>query len=214
MRARFGPFLFDSQTRELIHEAERIHLTAKAMRLLELLLSRRPEVVSRQQLYDHLWPDVAVSEANLKNLVAEIRRALGEAGRGGRFIRTVHHYGYAFVHPVVEEATPAAAVSLVGEDRRVLLWPGNNLVGRDDHCAVVIDDARISRQHARIMVGTDRVTIEDLGSKNGTFLRGSRLEQAEVVRDGDEIRFGPFRFKVRFASGSSLTESFVLGAAD
>lgn len=80
MRARFGPFLFDSQTRELIHEAERIHLTAKAMRLLELLLSRRPEVVSRQQLYDHLWPDVAVSEANLKNLVAEIRRALGEAG--------------------------------------------------------------------------------------------------------------------------------------
>lgn len=214
MPARFGPFVFDSETRELTRETRRIHLTAKAMRLLELLLSRRPALVPRQELYDHLWPDVVVGEANLKNLVAEVRRALGDRGRGGRFIRTLHRHGYAFVHPVVEESARAAAVSLSGDGRRALLWPGSNLVGRGDDCAVVIDDARVSRHHAQLVVGLERVTVEDLGSKNGTFLNGSRVDQAQAVGDGDEVRFGPFRFEVRFSSGSSSTESFALGRAD
>ena len=52
---------------------------------------------------------------------------------------------------------------------------------------------RVSRQHARITVAEGRATLEDLGSKNGTFVGDRRIETPIELHDGDEIGVGPLR---------------------
>jgi|SRR6188474_286977 pSer/pThr/pTyr-binding forkhead associated (FHA) protein len=74
--------------------------------------------------------------------------------------------------------------------RRFVLSPGVNTVGREPKSTVCINDASVSRNHARITIkGTD-VILEDLGSKNGTQVMGSLIKVASALRDGDEIEFG------------------------
>jgi len=73
MRFEFGEFCYDTRQLQLFRREEPVHLTPKAMALLDLLLERRPAVVRHDQLFDALWPDVVVHHANLKNLVADLR---------------------------------------------------------------------------------------------------------------------------------------------
>src|SRR5262245_760478 len=77
-------------------------LSPKAFQLLELLLERRPNAVSKSEIQERLWPKTFVSEGNLTVLMAEIRKALGDSGASPRFIRTVHGFGYAFSGDVTE----------------------------------------------------------------------------------------------------------------
>ena len=78
MRVTFGDFLLDSAERQLLRGEEPVHLTGKAFQLLVLLIAERPKVVSKKEIYDTLWPDVFVQEANIKNLIAELRSALAD----------------------------------------------------------------------------------------------------------------------------------------
>jgi pSer/pThr/pTyr-binding forkhead associated (FHA) protein len=55
---------------------------------------------------------------------------------------------------------------------------------------VRIDDSTISRRHARLVIADKRASIEDLGSKNGTLLRGRRVNKPVRLSDGDVIAFG------------------------
>ncbi len=55
----------------------------------------------------------------------------------------------------------------------------------------------MSRRHARILVEHDRATIEDLGSKNGTFVRGQRISAPTPLAAGDVIRLGRVTMKLR-----------------
>ena len=73
MRVTFGDFLLDSAERQLLRGDTPEHLTGKAFQLLVLLVAERPKVVSKKEIYDTLWPDVFVQEANIKNLIAELR---------------------------------------------------------------------------------------------------------------------------------------------
>ena len=68
----------------------------KAFELLGTLVMDRPKVLSKEVLQQRLWPETFVAEANLSNLVAEIREALGDRARTPLFIRTAHGFGYAF----------------------------------------------------------------------------------------------------------------------
>ena len=61
------------------------------------------------------------------------------------------------------------------------------VIGRGDDCHVIIDDRQASRHHARITQTQDGYVLEDLGSKNGTFLNGQPLTVPTVLKDGDEI---------------------------
>ena len=54
----------------------------------------------------------------------------------------------------------------------------------------MLDDPQVARHHARVVIDPDRVTIEDLGSKNGTFVRDVRIEHPVELNDGDEVRLG------------------------
>lgn len=192
--------------------AERAHLTRKAFDLLALLIERRPEAVSKEDIHRHLWPDTFVSEASLQALVSEVRQAVGDNGRTRAIVRTVHTVGYAFNVDVTLETEPVAeqrAVRawLVGELSRIPLYAGENVLGRGDDGVTMVDDPTVSRRHARVVVDADGVTIEDLGSRNGTWLADRLLTGRAPVREGEPIRLGSARFTFRPVHGTNSTQS-------
>ena len=74
--------------------------------------------------------------------------------------------------------------------RRFVLGPGVNKIGREPGCTVCINDASVSRGHARIVIDNDQATIEDLNSKNGTSVQSEAIKGPTVLSDGDELEFG------------------------
>ena len=212
MRKRFGNYVFDSETRQLGRGRKVIPLSPKALALLELLLERAPRVVSKEEIQSSLWPGTFVSEANLTNLISEVRAAIGETARRPRAIRTAHRFGYAFDAALKEEPADSDSESpvlyrlLVGR-RRIALEPGENILGRHPDARVRIDQTSVSRRHARISIRAGKIVLEDLGSRNGTFLRGRRVEKPSEIRDGDVIGLGPVSMIFRAFSGVGSTEA-------
>ena len=217
MRLASGDWTFDSDTREVIRRGAAVPLSPKAFDLLELLIRRRPKAVSKADIHEHLWPGTFVSAANLANLVGELRAALGDDARASRILRTVPRFGYAFAADAAVAPEKASARSpapfacrLVWGPREIALDPGENLIGRDHDSVVWIDDASVSRRHARISVDSSGATVEDLGSKNGTLLRGRRIEKPARLADKDAIKIGPasmiFRLFKRTGSTASTVE--------
>jgi DNA-binding winged helix-turn-helix (wHTH) protein len=195
MRLRFGEFTLDRATRQLLRAGGERHLEPKAFELLDLLLGRRPEAVSKSDIRDRLWPDTFVSESNLTDLVSQVRQVLGDSPRRPRFIRTVHRFGYAFAAEATEERSARASqgqmsARVIWNQQVMPLNVGENIIGRDEEVAVRVDAPGISRRHARIVVTDSQATLEDLGSKNGTYLHEHRLEAPAPLVDGDTFRLG------------------------
>jgi hypothetical protein len=69
-------------------------------------------------------------------------------------------------------------------------------IGRSKDAGVAVNDPEVSRQHARLSSYDGVVYVEDLGSRNGTFLNGRRVTEAIEVREGDEIDVGTTRLVV------------------
>jgi pSer/pThr/pTyr-binding forkhead associated (FHA) protein len=81
---------------------------------------------------------------------------------------------------------------------------GESLIGRAESCAIVVDSSAASRAHARLTVSADRVTIEDLGSANGTTVDGQPITTPVTLPSGAEIAIGEARrFRVRLEGGSA-----------
>jgi DNA-binding winged helix-turn-helix (wHTH) protein len=205
----FGEFVLDPDAREVRRGGEPVLLSPKAYQLLELLVLNRPKAFSKSTLQDRLWPDTFVVDKNLVNLIAEIRVALGDDAAHPRFVRTIHRFGYAF-----RDARPEHAVGrkpIHRKDARFrLAWIGGGLgltdgeyvLGRDPELAVFLDSPDVSRRHARISVAGEQATIEDLESKNGTYVSDRKLQAATRLADGDTIRLGSF--EVTFTAIRSL----------
>ena len=212
MRIVFGDCTLDSDTRELLRGGAPVHLSPKAFQLLELLLEKRPKALSKQELQDKLWPKTFVSEANLASLAAEARRAIGDTARGSKLLTTVYAFGYRFSGQAREEkrsGTPPADRFLLDRDGEVIvLEPGENVLGRDVSASVSIDDGTVSRRHARITIASGSATIEDLGSKNGTFLNGKRLGTGPLpLAGGAHIQMGSVFLTFRALSPNKPTET-------
>jgi DNA-binding winged helix-turn-helix (wHTH) protein len=209
MRMRFGTCTLDAERRELRNERGVVPLSPHAFDLLERLAARRPRAISKEDLLGALWPTTFVTESNLAGLVAEIRRALGDDARDPRFVRTVHGFGYALADGGAIAEDEHAAFRLVWGAREVRLSEGENLLGRDADAPVAIDDPTVSRHHARIVVAGGLARLEDLGSKNGTWLRGRRIARPELLEDGDGIRVGPAALTFRAFPDAGSTETFL-----
>jgi pSer/pThr/pTyr-binding forkhead associated (FHA) protein len=96
----------------------------------------------------------------------------------------------------------------VAGSRRIALTTGTNLIGRDQTAAVVLDVGGVSRRHASIVVGEAGVTLEDLGSKNGTRI-GDRVIAGRVsLHDGDQIHVGPVLIIYHASTSGVSTETF------
>jgi DNA-binding winged helix-turn-helix (wHTH) protein len=218
-RVQFADFLLDLDARELRRKDNPVSLSPKAYQLLETLVVTRPKALSKIVLQECLWPDTFVVEKNLVNLIAEIREALGETSAHPRFVRTVHRFGYAFQEPPATQsdsvrlAEQTVRFRLVWEEGRVGLGDGDHVLGRDPDLQLFLDSPSVSRRHAVIRIAGAEATVEDLGSKNGTFVADQRLDSTTRLADGDVIRVGsvPLTFKVLRAWGSTHTEPHAEG---
>jgi DNA-binding winged helix-turn-helix (wHTH) protein len=88
-----------------------VHLSPKALELLNALVESRPRALSKAALIEQLWPATFVSEANLATLIAEIRVSLRDQARNSRFVRTVPRFGYAFAGTAVPVSSADRAQS-------------------------------------------------------------------------------------------------------
>jgi len=179
------------------------------------LIAARPRALSKQELQEALWPKTYVTERSAARLVADLRTAIGDRARKPRFLRTVHRFGYAFCG----EATTISAAPrrsdfhcrLVWGDREVALSEGENVLGRDPAVAVWIDMNSVSRRHARIVLSDGTATLEDLGSRNGTYLGRRRVALPTRLSNGDQIKMGEARLVFRCFGKMGTTESEVAG---
>lgn len=210
---RFGDFSINDDTRQLLSKDGELHLSPKAFELLMILIFNRSRVVSKTELQDRLWPETFVEETNVAGLVAEVRRMLRDTASTPSFIRTMHRIGYRFIGDVHQDAgTPGVSVTrsrlcLMQDERRLILMEGPNTIGRAAEATILIDSPGVSRLHARVVVENGTARLEDLGSKNGTHLNGTRLTEPQVLADGDEIRVGTIVLIFRSEFPSDTTET-------
>ena len=191
LRVRFEEFELDTARLQLLRAGEPVHLTPKAYRLLAFLIEAAPRVVPKAELHSHLWPNGVVTDETLAGLVKEVRKALADATRASPLIRTAFRVGYAFGGDLERLQTGARLLRwLVIGRRRVELSDGENIIGRDPTATAQIDDATVSRRHARLTVTDEGTLLEDLGGKNGTTRGGVPVDSAIKLASGDRIACG------------------------
>lgn len=213
MRFQFAEWTFDAEGHVLTQAGRARRISPKAFSLLGLLLEKRPAALSHAQLRDRLWPDSHVARTSLARLVTEIRQVLGDDAAAPRFVRNVHGVGYAFCGDAAAPQrggtaeTTAFSCGLLWGAHEIGLREGENLIGRTPECAVRIDSAQVSRHHARISVRAGEATVADLGSKNGTYVEGVRIDGPRALGDGETLCVGPalLIFRKGYRDGSTKT---------
>lgn len=126
---RFGTFEIHFQSREVRKHGMRIRIEEKPFQILELLLERSGQVVSRRTLREKLWPDTIVGfDHGLNTAVNKLRDLLGDSARSPRFIETLPRLGYRFIAPVMMPGRMAATDG----KRMILVLPFTSLCGDDE----------------------------------------------------------------------------------
>jgi pSer/pThr/pTyr-binding forkhead associated (FHA) protein len=92
--------------------------------------------------------------------------------------------------------TAEFSATLVAQDGTEHALAGEMRVGRTEDCEVTIADPRVSRNHAMLRVEGTRVLLEDMGSANGTLVNGLRLVGSVELKNGDDIQFDKYKFRV------------------
>ncbi len=198
---RVGDWLVAPGLNRLSQGGEKVQIELKLMEVLVHLAERPGELVSKRDLVDAVWQVEVVSDGTLTRAIALLRKALGDDARHPRYIETIPKRGYRFiapVEPVDAKLSGTLRFKLETPDGEVPLIHGDNIIGRDPEAIIRIDLGGVSRRHARIIVDGTNVTLEDLGSKNGTYLRGRRVDRPTHLAHGDEIRIGHKVARLRF----------------
>jgi len=209
-----GDWLVQPRLNLLKRGEDAVRLRPRTMDVLTYLAARPGEVLPRAALVDAIWQRRFVADSVLTRVVFELRQALGDDPDQPRYLETVHKRGYRLIARVRRLPRPA------GAERRpspfVLAWrgeetplvEGETVIGRAEDAAVRIVSEYVSRRHARVTVRDQRAVIEDLESKNGTYVGGARLQGELELHPGDRIVVGPAALVFRRvdASGSTATE--------
>jgi DNA-binding winged helix-turn-helix (wHTH) protein len=220
MKQSFGDCVFDRDTRELARRNASVHCGPKLLALLELLLDAAPRAVKKEEIHKDVWPGTFVADATLTSLVAELRGAIGDDAKTPRLVRTVHGYGYAFIgevrdlRPVGKSRGGRGMFRLLAGQREIPLASGENIVGRAVDADVLVDDAGVSRHHARITIDTRDATLEDLASKNGTTLDGRPIQGPTPLSDGSLIVIGATALRLRIVATGTPTRTIAAGATE
>jgi DNA-binding winged helix-turn-helix (wHTH) protein/TolB-like protein/lipopolysaccharide biosynthesis regulator YciM len=93
----FGPYCLDPTQRLLLRADEHIQLPPKIFDLLLFLVQRKGQLVEKEEIIRHLWPDSFVEEGNLTNNISILRKALGDTAKDPKYIATLPKHGYRFV---------------------------------------------------------------------------------------------------------------------
>jgi DNA-binding winged helix-turn-helix (wHTH) protein len=198
MRYLFGTCALDVDSRRLFRDGSPVRLSPRGFKLLAMLLEQRSRALSKNGLLGALWPDTFVSETNLATLVTEIRSAIGDA-KPWHYVRTLHGFGYSFDAPVRvedERAQPKPRWKLVGAAGEFTIPDGEHVLGRGRDARIVVEGPLVSRRHALLVASGASLTIEDLGSKNGTTIGTEAVAGRRTLATGDVIWIGSHAFRV------------------
>lgn len=222
---RFGEFEVDVAAYALRRAGQRIKLERIPMEVLVLLVQKAGILVDRTEIQAALWGATVFVErdAAINTAMRKIRRALGDDAEHPRFVETVVGKGYRFVAAletrdanVKDSRAAGRAVSskrhhlpnylVTRGKRQFVLDREENLLGRDPDATVHIDHPSVSRRHACISIRSARAVLEDLESRNGTFLDGRPIQRPTEIHHGAIIGLGPITltFVVRPAVASTL----------
>ncbi len=211
-----GDWLVEPDLDRISRGDESSSLRPRVTELLVCLAASAGKLATKQQIIDEVWRTEFVTVNALTQLIAELRTALGDDAAKPRYVETIPRRGYRLIAPTdYAEAPPtqnkgeASKFLLVDEDGSELeLTEGENLIGRSPDAAIRVDTSEVSRRHARIVIDGTTATVEDLGSKNGTYLRGLRIDRASPIEDADEIQIGAnlARFRVKVIDDETRTE--------
>jgi DNA-binding winged helix-turn-helix (wHTH) protein len=111
--ARFGTFQADLEREELHQDGQRVKVQAKVFQGLVLLLSRCGDIVTREEVRRHLWPDTLLSnlDANVNTTMNKLRQVLGDSPESPMFIETIPRRGYSFVASVEFSDVPGTLIA-------------------------------------------------------------------------------------------------------
>jgi predicted ATPase/DNA-binding winged helix-turn-helix (wHTH) protein len=194
----FGPFCLHAARRELLAHGVPVALGQRALEILLLLVSRPGQLVTKDELMAEVWPGVVVEENNIQVHVSALRKVLGTAGDGERYLLTVAGRGYRFVAPVEQAAAPplegaapiapgAAAASAAGPAAtNNLPQQLTSLIGREAEVA----DIKARLQSHRLVtltgsggVGKTRLAIEAGGGLLDDYPDGVWLAELAPLND-------------------------------
>jgi len=209
-----GEWLVEPTLDRISRDGQIVRLRPRAMDVLICLALEAGKLASKQKIIDDVWCTEFVSEHALTQVIAELRSALGDDARSPIYIENIPRRGYrlvATVTPVAASVPSARDASLPfklqSEDGEFPLIQGPNIIGRTVETDIRIDRTEVSRCHARIMVQGTTATIEDLGSKNGTYVNGERLDGPALLTNGDEIWIGRSVARLRFLVEGEPTQT-------
>jgi TolB-like protein/DNA-binding winged helix-turn-helix (wHTH) protein/Tfp pilus assembly protein PilF len=100
----FGPFRLDPLKRRLSRDGELVRLTPKAFDLLLVLVEDAGRTVEKEELFEKVWPGIAVEENNLNQNITALRKSLGDSRKESQYIATIPGVGYRFVAEVTKLA--------------------------------------------------------------------------------------------------------------
>jgi DNA-binding winged helix-turn-helix (wHTH) protein len=137
---RFGRYQLEA-TQGLRQGMQEVRLTPKSLGVLMHLAARPGRVVTKDELFAAVWPDVAVTDSALATCIQEIRRALDDDARSPRYVETIYRRGYRFVARTSEASTPA--------DLGIIASSDGPLIGRERDVAAVLATFDAARQGTR-----------------------------------------------------------------
>ena len=171
----FGPFELDAVTFRLSRDGQTVPLEPKALDVLRLLLERAPAVVSKEDIFDAVWKDVAVTDNALTRVIAQLRKALDDDARHPRYIETVATRGYRMAEAVSASvgARPRAA-PVVAEVMSPTRHRGAN-----------------RSRHVRLglIAGVSFVVATSAAVAWRTSPRGGAASATDLVTEPDVVRF-------------------------
>ena len=176
----FGPFRLDSEAAILFRRGEPVLLGRRAVRLLCVLVERRGVPVSKDTLMETAWTGLAVEESNLPVQIAALRRVLGEAPGGDRWIETLPRRGYRFVGPVDAQVEKIVSGLAAYTDKPSLaVLPFNNLSGDPEQ--EYFADGMVEE----IITALSRIRWLFVTARNSTF--AYKGQSVDVKRVGREL---------------------------
>jgi DNA-binding winged helix-turn-helix (wHTH) protein len=205
----FDAFTLDVARGCLRRGAEDVKLRPKSFDVLRYLVENPGRLVGKEELLRAVWRHAFVTDNSLVQCLIEIRRALHDDAQA--IIRTVPRRGYIFDISVIEARDTSGPVRipiihwLICEGREQPLPEGSHVIGRDRSASISLRSPTVSREHARVVVEHGVAMLEDLGSKNGTLVRGQAVKGPVRLADGDEIRIGAFQLTFRILSSDGAT---------
>jgi DNA-binding winged helix-turn-helix (wHTH) protein/predicted ATPase len=170
---RFGDYRLD-RAQGLWREDKEIRLTPKSLSVLCVLAERAGQVISKDELFQTVWPDVSVTDSALTSCVQELRHALGDDARKPRYIETLPRRGYRFREQISRDVRAASVPAAASAP------PDSPIVGRRNAIEELLAAAALAAQGRRQVV----FITGEAGIGKTTVLRAfcDRLAEAGPVR--------------------------------